>query len=97
MSVTSAFRTRVQRPFALHSRPADDDNRNGDTERCCGDERHGRSHRGRQDQQNGDRQHGLYDLAGGALPDHGPKSAADVAHLAAMVDAPMHIAGDATG
>src|SRR6476469_4320091 len=83
--------------FACHSLSADEDDPNGNPDRCTRNERHRRPHRGRQNQQHGDRQHGLYRLAGSALPYHVPHIASDVAHIATVTDAAVDVSGDAAG
>ena len=96
MSAATAFRTRVhrERPPVTRARPtrttASDDRGQRDRH-----ERHERAHGRRQHQEDGDRQHGLHDLPGGALPDDGAQAAADVVHLAPVADAAMDVAGDA--
>ena len=43
------------------------------------------------------RQHGLHDLPGAALPDDGAQAAADVLHVASVADTAMDVADDAAG
>ena len=82
---------------ASRSHSADEDDPKGNTDRCNRNERHGRAHGGRQHQEDCDRQDGLHDLAGGALPEDCPQGSAEVVHLAAVTHTAVDIARNAAG
>ena len=58
------------------------------------DERHGRVHRRRQDEEQADGENDLHDLPGRALPRHGAKPAADVARVTAVGDPAVDVSHD---
>ena len=61
------------------------------------DERHGRPHRRRHDEEDGDGHEDLHDLPRRALPRHGAQSAADVAGVAAVADPAVDVAHHPAG
>ena len=96
MSATTAFRSRIHRESAPPScsRPRRTTATASTTAATATngiDERTGDGSTRRND----DRQHGLNDLAGAALPDDRPHATADVLHLTAVTDAAVDVAGDA--